>query len=161
MIGMVASAGLDELAVRADLESVRFRSGEDSGRWRLVAFDWPVGVFAVSAARRPDAPDEYGLRIDFLGYPRRAPTATPWSIDRGEQLTADERPKGGRAGSVFLLSDWDNGRSLYAPWDRVVLERAGHPGWADHPMAWNRNRDVTYFLNRVHELLHADDYEGI
>ena len=77
----------------AALDSAAFQSGVDGGRWRLVSFDWPVGVFAVSAAPRDSSPDEYGLRIDFAGYPQQAPTAEPWNLGRGERLADCERPK--------------------------------------------------------------------
>ena len=116
----------DERAVRAALKSAVFQSGVDSGRWRLVSFDWPVGVFAVSAAARNNSPAEYGLRIDFTGYPQQAPTAEPWSLERGERLAPYERPKGERAAATFRC-DWEQGRALYAPWDRIALTT--HPNW--------------------------------
>lgn len=154
------TASPDELAVRAALDSGAFQSGVDDGRWRLVEFEWPVGVFAVSAAPRNNSPAEFGLRIDLSGYPQQAPTAEPWNIDRRARLTASERPKGERAADVFR-SDWKDGRALYAPWDRVGL--AVHSEWASQHQAyaWHPGRDLAFFLRRVYDLLNDDDYLGV
>ena len=154
------AASPDELAVGAALDSGAFQSGVDDGRWRLVEFEWPIGVFAVSATRRDNSPTEFGLRIDLSGYPQQAPTAEPWSIDRRERLTAAERPKGERAAEVFR-SDWEHGRALYAPWDRVGL--AAHSDWASQhrAYAWHPGRDLAFFLRRVYDLLNDDDYLGV
>ena len=149
----------DERAVRADLASSRFRAGVDAGMWRLVSFEWPVGVFAVTAAERENSPSEYALRIDLTGYPQQAPTATPWDLRLGGPLTAAGRPKGERVGHVFR-SDWNNGQALYAPWDRVALH--SHGDWATRhsAYAWHPRRDLAFFLSCVHDLLNDDDYLG-
>lgn len=154
------TASPDELAVRADLDSGVFQSGVDDRRWRLVELEWPIGVFAVSAAPRADSPAEFGLRIDLSGYPQQAPTAEPWSIERRERLTASERPKGERAADVFR-SDWEQGRALYAPWDRVGL--AAHGEWAGQHRnyTWHPGRDLAFFLRCVYDLLNDDDYLGV
>lgn len=150
----------DEHAARVALESPSFQSGVDDGRWRLVSFNWPIGVFAVSAAPRDCSPVEYGLRIDLAGYPQQAPTAEPWSLERGERLAVSERPKGERAGHAFRC-DWEHGRALYVPWDRVGL--ASHPDWAalHTAYAWHPERDLVFFLRCVHDLLNDDDYLGV
>ena len=149
----------DELAARAALQSARYQSGVDSKRWRLVSLEWPVGVFAVSAAPRDNSPPEYVLRIDLTGYPQQAPTAEPWNLERGERLAPGERPKGERAAEIFRC-DWEQGSALYAPWDRIAL--AGHPNWVTQHKAyvWHPGRDVAFFLHCVHDLLNDDDYLG-
>lgn len=150
----------DEHSVRAALGSARFQSGVDSGRWRLISFQWPIGVFAVSAAPRDRSPAEYGLRIDFVGYPQQAPAAEPWDLNLNERLAPDERPKGERAGPAFR-SDWKKGGALYVPWDRTPL--ADHTDWVtEHKSsAWHPGRDVAFFLRCVHDLLNDDGYLGV
>ena len=150
----------DEHAVRVALESAAFRSGVDDGRWRLVSLDWPIGMFAVSAAPRDNSPMEYALRIDLAGYPQQAPTAEPWNLDHDRRLADSERPKGERAAKVFRV-DWEQGRALYAPWDRVAL--GGHPNWlSEHPAyVWHSGRDVVFLLRCVHDLLNDDEYLGV
>lgn len=150
----------DERELRAALKAVRFQSGVDGGRWRLVDLDWPVGIFAVSAAVRSNSPSEFGLRIDLSGYPQQAPTTTPWDLEFDAQLSPERRPKGERVGWVFR-TDWNGGQALYAPWDRVAL--SGHPAWpSQHPEdVWLPERGIAFLLGRIHELLNADDYTGI
>ena len=149
----------DEQALRSALTTPAFQSGVDDKRWRLVSLDWPIGLLAISASSRGESPTECGLRIDFVGYPQQAPTAEPWSLDRGERLGPDERPKGERAAHAFRC-DWEDGRALYVPWDRVGL--AAHGGWAtQYPThAWHPGRDVVFFLRCVYDLLNDDDYLG-
>lgn len=151
----------DERALRAALRAAGYQSGVDGGRWRLVDLDWPIGVFAVSAAERPNSPSEFGLRIDLSGYPQQAPTAAPWDLDIDAALPSDRRPKGDRVGKVFYNSNWTENLALYAPWDRKALE--GHSAWRDqHPEdLWHPRRDIAFLLSRVHELLNADDYTGV
>lgn len=86
----------DERALRAALESAAFQSGADGGRWRLVDLAWPIGIFAVTAAARPNSPSEYGLRIDLSSYPQQPPTATPWDLELDARLT----PRSVRRASV-------------------------------------------------------------
>lgn len=150
----------DERAARAALDSPRFLSGADAGRWRLASLEWPIAVCAVSAAPRANAPNEYGLRIDLSGYPQHAPTAEPWCLNQGMRLPPDQRPKGERVGHAFR-TDWEEGRALYVPYDRVAL--SGHPGWPSRHRAyvWHPERDIAFFLGCVHELLNNDDYLGI
>ena len=114
----------------------------------------------MSAAERPGSPSEYGLRVDLAGYPQEAPTATPWDLELNVVLAPERRPKGSRVGHVFR-TDWEDGEALYAPWDRKGLSE--HSEWAqDHPAdAWHPEREIAFFLGRVHELLNTDDYAGL
>ena len=150
----------DEEAVRSALASPAFQSGVDDGRWRLVSFNWPISVFAVAAAPRDNSPAEYGLRLDLAGYPQQAPTAEPWNLYRQERLAFSDRPKGERAAHAFR-SDWEEGRALYVPWDRVAL--SGHPNWTAQHKAyvWHPGRDLVFFLRCVHDILNSDDYLGV
>ena len=150
----------DERAVSAALETAGFQSGVDGGRWRLVKLEWPIGIFAVSAAERPNSPGEFGLRIDLSGYPQQAPTSAPWDLELDAALPPTQRPKGDRVGKVFYNGSWDEDSALYAPWDRKAL--VGHAVWRDrHPEdVWHTGRDIAFLLGRVHELLNADDYAG-
>lgn len=150
----------DERALRAALETAGYQSGVDGCRWRLVSLEWPVGIFAVSAAERMGSPSEYGLRVDLSEYPQQAPTATPWDLNLNAVLAPERRPNGSRVGHVFR-TDWEDGEALYAPWDRKGL--SSHSEWAqDHPAdAWHPERDIAFFLGRVHELLNTDDYAGL
>ncbi|HVC77693.1 MAG TPA: hypothetical protein VND96_14370 [Candidatus Micrarchaeaceae archaeon] len=150
----------DERALKEHLKTPRFKQGVDGGRWRIVSLDWPIVVAAVSAAPRESAPAEFFLRFELSGYPQAGPTAGLWDPSTGAQVTSDLRPKGDRATLVFR-GDWEGGRALYAPWDRVAL--GGHPDWAQRHSqhAWNSRRDLAFYLANVSELLNAEDYLGV
>lgn len=150
----------DERAFRADVADARFVAGVSAGRWRIVAYSWPFVVFGIVAAPRKNSPREFFLRSNLAGYPFVAPTSTPWDQAQNQQLPAAARPKGERVGRVFRV-DWENGRALYAPYDRVAL--SSHPNWKqEHPEhAWTDQRDITWFLSVVSDLLNNDDYLGI
>jgi hypothetical protein len=149
----------DHRALLAHLDSAEFLSGVRTGRWRLVSLAWPVAMVAVSAAPRDQGPSEYVLRIDLSGYPQQAPTASPWDLAADAVLGASGRPTGEFV-SVVFRSDWESGRALYAPYDRVAL--IGHPNWAEqHPAdVWTPVRTLSFFLDRVHVLLSDEEYQG-
>ena len=75
-------------------------------------------------------------------------------------LEENMRPKGGRVEHTFRC-DWEDGRALYAPFDRVAL--SGHSDWLEkHPSrAWNGNKDIVSVLGFLHEELNDADYKGI
>lgn len=152
--------GPDEAAFREHLAHARYQSGVDRGRWRLVEIEWPHAIFVVSAAARPESPDEFALRFQLDGYPQRLPTAGAWHLDEGRYLTAAERPKGVRAGQAFR-TDWQNGTALYVPCDRLAIE--GHGDWATrYPnWIWDPQEGITRYLRLVHEILNDEDYEGV
>jgi hypothetical protein len=150
-----------EKLLREHLAGGRLRAGIDSGHWRIASeLDWPHLVIAVSAASRDSGPGEFALRFDLDNYPTRAPTATPWDIETNTQLAAAKRPKGHRVGMAFR-ADWEGGRALYVPYDRVALE--SHQAWlTQYPRyVWDTTKNIAFYLRNVHELLNDDDYQGV
>lgn len=148
-----AVVGPDERALRAHLESPRFQVGVDDASWEVMSVDWPIVVIAL--ARPAQSGGRLGLRFDLAGYPSAAPTATPWHLGENRALQPAEMPNGPQASMVFR-SDWNGGRALYAPWDRVAL--SSHADWSTkHPTtAWTSDRDLTFYLRNVLSLLTAD-----
>lgn len=152
----------DERALREHLRGGRFLAGVAAGRWCLVSVDWPIAVVTVSAARRPNSPTEFALRFELTGYPNTAPTGGIWDLDANISLAADHRPKGERAAQLFRTDGWTGGATaMYAPWDRIGLQ--AHADWAEkYPLdAWMSTRDLSFILDKVHEILNADDYLGV
>ncbi len=157
----MGSISPDERVFREYVNSARFQEGVGQGRWRIVGdIAWPVVLVAVAAGPRDNAPSEYVLRFDLTGYPEAAPTATPWTPTTGAVLEEELRPKGERVGHVFR-TDWEHGRALYAPFDRLAL--SSHSEWREqHPRrVWDSSKDLTWLLQILHEMLHNDDYTGI
>lgn len=151
---------IDEQVFRSHIELGPFQSGVARGHWRLVSINWPVVIIAISAASRPNAPDEYVLRFDLTNYPKAPPTALPWNVEKNCRLDTRDRPSGKIRVSKAFRTDWKNGDALYLPCDRLAID--GHDGWKNkHPeMIWNPDRDITQYLRIVHELLTSRDYTG-
>jgi hypothetical protein len=156
-----ASPSPDELTLRAHLAAAGFQMGLDEGAWRLIELDWPNALVGISAAMRTNTPEEFVLRFELSGYPQSAPTSCLWDISTNAMLDPAFYPKGERAATVFR-ADWEDGRGLYAPWDRLAIE-THDPSWLGRfPLAaWNPRRELSFYLRNVHDLLNADDYVGI
>lgn len=150
----------DLRAFRADANAPSFRAGVVRNDWSINRVSWPIVLITIAAAPRENGPDGFTLRCDFTNYPADAPTASPWDVTRDTALTESQRPKGEDVGMVFR-SNWEEGRALYAGYDRIAL--VGHPNWVtEHPNAiWTSDRDLTWWVSRIWDLLNSDDYEGI
>lgn len=150
----------DQRAFNLDANKPTFLAGVHRGDWRIEEVAWPTVDIFIAAAPRPGAPTRFWLRCDFTNYPADAPTATPWDLDTNNKLAAGKRPKGDHVGMVFR-SDWEEGRALYAAYDRVAL--IGHPNWrTEYPRtAWNGTQDLAWWAMRIWELVNDDDYLGV
>jgi len=150
----------DQRAFQLDASRPAFLAGVHRGDWTIEKVAWPTVDVSIAAAPREGGPERFLLRCDLTNYPAEAPTATPWDPETHERLAADKRPKGEDVGMVFRV-DWEEGRALYAAYDRVAL--SGHPNWVtEHPRtAWTGEQDLTWWVLRIWELLNSDDYEGI
>lgn len=117
-------------------------------------------MIGIRAGIREGGPEWIVLRFELRDYPTRAPTGTPWNRQTGLRLEAQLRPKGERASMAFR-SDWEEGRALYTPYDRVALE--SHPQWAQtYPLhAWHPKRTLVFYLECVYELLNDSEYVGV
>jgi hypothetical protein len=150
-----------ERLFREHIAGGRFQTGIDRGEWRIVEErGWPHVVIAVSAAEQANGPSEFNLLFDLTDYPTRAPTGMPWDLESNARLSEDKRPKGHRVGMAFRVN-WESGRALYVPYDRVALE--GHPDWKRQfpTLCWEPTKTITFYLRNVHELLNDDDYVGL
>jgi hypothetical protein len=150
----------DKRAFEAHANAPAFLAGVYRGDWKIDSVNWPKVQFTVTAAPREGAPSSFTLRCDFTNYAADAPTATPWDPDTNTVLAPNKRPKGELVGMVFRF-DWEQGRALYAPYDRLAL--AGHPGWkVEHPRyIWTGKQDLAWWVERIWDLLNSDDYVGL
>jgi hypothetical protein len=150
----------DERAFRAHVDAGPFVVGVDRGRWELVDISWPYALIDVAAAGRAGAPSAYLFRFDLTGYPKMAATACLWHAKEQRLLVEAERPKVTWTPSPFR-QDWENGRALYLPCDRVAIE--GHANWAtEHPgELWDARQGITKYLFILSALLNEDGYVGL
>jgi hypothetical protein len=144
----------EERTFRAHLLRPEFQAGVAAGRWRVIEIGWPTAVIAVSAAERANSPLEFVLRFELSGYPAQAPTSIPFDSETGARLAPEKLPKGVRlSGNMAFRADTPG---LYLPVDRSALNGHNWRTWR-----WDDSRDITFYLRLVHELLNAEDYEGI
>lgn len=144
----------DEQALRADLASARFLSGEDRNRWQLKKLEWPYLYVGVTA--RDDC--EFTLRLNCSGFPSSAPTGTFWDLSTNSRLAFDKWPRGGERIQLAFKPGWKSGDALYIPCDRESI--AGHDGWVtQYPqLIWKPAKGISHYLEVVHELLQSRDY---
>lgn len=157
---MVDTMNVEERVFRSHIEQGPFLSGVARQRWRILSIEWPYALIAISAAPRPNGPEEYVLRFDLTNYPQWGPTARPWDIERGAPLADEKRPHGKSRVPKAFRTDWKNGIALYLPCDREAIQ--GHEGWIQqHPsMIWNPQGDITQYLRIIYDLLNSSDYSG-
>jgi hypothetical protein len=150
----------DEALLDCDLASAAFRCGVLEGRWKLLHRAWPHVVIAVSAASRPNAPEEYAFRFECAGYRRAPVTACPWDPKTGALLAFPRWPTGRSLVPSIFRPAWKNGSCLYLPCDRLSIE--GHGNWAaTHPARlWDPERGIICYLEQLYDLLHSQDYTG-
>ncbi len=144
----------DEQALRADLSSAPFLSGEDRGRWKFHKLEWPY-LYVDIIARDGKS---FTLRLECSGYPASPPTGTFWDLPAGCRLAFDKWPAGGERIQMAFKPGWKDGNALYIPCDRESI--IGHDAWvSQYPqMIWNPTRGITMYLGIVHNLLQSRDY---
>ena len=151
----------DALSLIEDLESDPFLFGVDHGWWREVRWAFPRVFAAISAAPRPDAPNEFVFEFECSRYRGTAPLCLQVDPETHEHAASSIRPKGrGRVGITFR-TDWEKGTYLYSPLDRYAL--GSHPDWpAKMPRCvWTATSMITRYLTELHGLLNSPDYSGV
>lgn len=139
-----------EQAIRADLDSARFRAGVRRGQWRQVSYAFPIIIVAVTATEPDGGSSEYFFKFEMTGFPGTAPEVRIWDLSTNTLLPIEKRPKGsGRVSEAFKA--WGGG-TVYRPWDRLA---GAHGNWATaYPtLAWNPKRDLTFVMEDLHGLL--------
>jgi hypothetical protein len=139
-----------EQAIRADLDSARFRVGVRRGQWRQVSYVFPLLVVAVASTEPDGSSREYFFRFELTGFPGAAPEVRIWDPSTNNLLAPDKRPKGStRVAEAFKA--WGGG-TVYRPWDRLA---GVHGNWATaYPtLAWYPKRELTFVLEDLHGLL--------
>ncbi len=144
----------DEKALRADLDSLRFKNGVERGKWELKGIDFPYALFYISAANILDAPKGFLLRSECSGYRATAPTSQLWHGKLDAALEEVNRPRTSQ-GVMECFSNWNP--CLYHPIDRI-----GATHWPnDHlDQRWTPDRDITFLLETVYGFFHRSDYVG-
>lgn len=146
-----------EAKAEADLEDYAVRAGIDTGRWRILAFAFPLLDFVVAATEPDSARSEYGFRAELTGYPAQAPMVRIWDFVTGGPLAAAARPKGGvRVQRSFQFWQKD---TVYRAWDRLTGPHVN--GAVTAPLfAWHAGRRLSFVLEDLHAILNANARAG-
>ena len=149
------------LLLGIDLAAPDFHCGQIEGRWRHLTTAWPFVVIAVSAQERTNSPPEFGFRFECSGYRQTPVTAQPWDTDANTPLPAPRWPSGNAIVKSVFRPDWNGGRCLYLPCDRLAIE--GHDNWKQqYPnRLWQPARGIICYLEQIHDLLNQSGYSGI
>lgn len=147
----------DEEALRHDFTLLPFRVGVRRKKWELRGIRFPFAIFFVAAAPIPSGPGGFLLRSECTGYAGTPPTSQLWHGARDVALPIECRPKCAQ-GVMEAFKDWQ--QCLYHPIDRVA--RQHHPNWErEFPeKLWTPQKDITFLLETVHDLLHSSEYVG-
>jgi hypothetical protein len=146
----------DEEALRTDLQLPGFRIGVRRKRWALMGLRFPYALFFVAAAQVSSGPPGFLLRSECTGYRAVAPTSQLWHGSTDSPLAAFLRPQT-LQGVMEPFKDW--GQCLYHPIDRKACNHnEWHRTFPDQ--IWTPNKEITFLLETVYDLLHATEYMG-
>ena len=139
--------------VVADLEEGDFLRGCNAGRWRIIANEFPILDFAISATEPDGTASEYGFRAELSNYPSQAPMVQIWDHEKNAPLAVDRRPKGGpRVEKTFQKWGKD---TVYRPWDRMTGPHANivvtFPDFAWHP-----ERRLVFIFEDIYGILNSN-----
>ena len=143
----------DQAALRRAIESADFVRGAALRQWRHIRTDWPHAYFSVTAADG----QEFVFRCECANFPD-TPSVGLWDLETNASLEAAKRPRGVGDVAMVFRCDWENGRYLYHPHDRVAAN--GHSDWPQkYPaLTWKREKGIAQLLLEMHNLLHGDEY---
>ncbi len=148
-----------------DLANGPFLAGEDHGRWRLVQLDGVVAVVAVSAPPKPNAPNEYDLRLTCAGYPGTLPIGIFWDVALGAELDDNLWPRLAPPDQSFR-TDWrpagpGTTRSIYVVTDGYTMRWKAAQWLPMHQLeAWRPEVGIACYLEVVHARLNSPRYLG-
>lgn len=147
----------DERALLRDLAAPAFKIGERRGRWLLKGVKFPHALFFIAAPARPAGPTGFLLRSECTGYSGIAPTSQLWHGSDNTPLAESHRPKNAQGTVLPAFCSW--GQCLYHPVDRLAR---GHGSWATtYPgLLWTPEKEITFLLETVHDILRSSDYAG-
>ena len=138
--------------VAADLEEAGFLNGCDAGRWRVITFEFPILLFAISATEPDGRASEYCFRAELSRFPAQAPLVQIWDSTRNATLAPALRPKGGgRIEKTFQM--WGDD-TVYRPWERKT---GPHINAINFPeLAWRPERRLIFVFEDLHGILHSN-----
>lgn len=147
------------------LNDATYLFGIKQKKWRLVCYEWPECLFEVKAK----CSKWWGIKLNLKGYPISAPQGNLWDSQEKRPLKKNEMPLGGaKEGfdddiyTIFssIIPKNDGYPIIYSPFDKSGLDM--HPEWARNHLnyAWNENKIITFYLEKLHALLNSRGYRS-
>lgn len=141
-------------SLEAQLNSVRFLAGVETGRWEFLHLAWPH-LFVRVIGRDPQTGRTFSqdFRLGCAGFPDPGPFVERWSY--ADDTTHGRRPPAPSAGSPGFLDamkEWGAGGGIYRAWNR---DAAQHNGWAvKRPdEAWHPKREIVFIMEQLYALV--------
>lgn len=142
-------------SLEAQLNSLRFQTGVEQGRWKIVRYAFPVLEVEVTAedlnsGRRASL--EFQLLCD--NFPALGPFVQHWD----QRLKRRPAPLASSPGVTDALKIWNRDGSnseyggIYRAWQRYAAQ---HNGWAAKrpDEAWHRERHITFIMEHLYGLV--------
>jgi hypothetical protein len=150
---MAEIASPPQLTLEAQLNSVRFIVGVDSGRWTLLALAWPH-IYVRVMGRDPDVGriSAHDFRLECSGFPDPGPHVERWVYaDDAGHGHKPPAPATGSPGFVEAMKEWGGG-DIYRAWSRAA---ASHNNWAGirPDEAWHPKRDIVFIVEQLYALV--------
>jgi len=148
---MIADPSIARIA--ADLEQGNFIRGCETGRWRIIGFEFPILDFAISATEPDGTVSEYGFQAELSNYAAQAPMVRIWDHEKNTPLAAYQRPRGGpRVTKTF--QHWGDD-TVYRPWDRKTGPHNNNAAAFPH-LAWSPKRHLIFIFEDLHGILNGN-----
>ena len=144
---------LAEAAVKADLASGNFTAGVVRGSWKLLSYEFPFFVIAVSATEPDQTLSEYAFQYKGDDFPTKAPMVQIWDVQNNCVLPLAKRPKG-NARVVKAFQHWQHD-TVYRPWERMSLDHGDWRTMYEH-QAWRLTMTLTYTVEDLYALLNGN-----
>jgi hypothetical protein len=148
----------DESLFKKHLEEALFQEGVEENRWGLVGtiqeINWPYVILWCKSTPHAGAGfNKYYFRFDLKNYPATAPTAIPWDIEKNQRLANELWPSWSERLRKVFNYNWNSGRSLYAPCDRLAMPL--HGKWAEkhYTYWWTSDSTIIKYLRFLESLL--------
>jgi hypothetical protein len=143
----------DQRQVESDLDEINFRAGVLTGRWRVIALEFPCLDFAIAGTERDGSQREYGFRADLSNFPSQAPMVQIWDFEKRQALDPAHRPKGNRRIEV-TFQRWGSD-TVYRPWERMTGPHNSNAVNFPH-LAWRPDRRLSFIFEDLHGILNSN-----
>ena len=144
--------------LEAHLNSVRFLSGVEQGRWAILKRNWPdLYVRVTGRDLESGRTFSHDFHLECGGYPDPGPFVERWEFaENGSFGAKPPAPPAGSPGFIDAMKEWSPTPSvpggIYRAWQRVA---APHNDWAKKrpDEAWHRNREITFVMEHLYALV--------